>query len=204
MTDRFNPGSAPAAHPLSWPSGWPRTAPENRHNTLQGWDRQDWNSVVDRLMSELRRLEARDPVLSSNQPVRRDGAPYATRRLIYDPGVAVYFVRGGRSLVMAQDRYCRVLDNIRSLALAIEGLRKMQRHGGGIMLERAFAGFAALPPPDAAVPWWQVLGVHAKASQKEVRAAFLRQVRTHHPDQGGTEAQMARINAAYQEACAHT
>ena len=94
-------------------------------------------------MTELRRLEAKDPVLSSNQPIRRDGAPYAARRIIHDPEVAVYFVRGGRPLVMAQDRYWRLVDNIRSLALAIEGLRKLQRHGGGIMLERASA---ASPP----------------------------------------------------------
>ena len=79
-------------------------------------------------MTELRRLGVKDPVLSSNQPIRPDGSPYAAQRMIRDPGVAVYFVRDCRHLVMAQDRYWRMVDNIRSLAMAIEGLRKMQRH----------------------------------------------------------------------------
>ena len=200
MTDRFNPGSGPTAYPLWWPAGWPRTALEYRHGRLRGWEHQRWDSVVDRLMTELRRLEAKDPVLSSNQPIRRDGAPYAARRIIHDPGVTVYFVRGGRPLVMAQNRYWRLVDNIRSLALAIEGLRKMQRHGGGIMLERAFAGFAALPAPDARAPWWTILGVSPQASQSEIRAAWKERARQVHPDHGNHPAQLATLNAAYQEA----
>jgi len=40
--------------------------------------------------------------------------------------------------------------------MAIEGLRQMERHGGAVMLERAFDGFAALPPPEDC---WSVLGL---------------------------------------------
>ena len=122
-------------------------------------------------MTELWRLGVKDLVPSSNQPIRPDWSPYEAQRVIREPGVAVYFVRGGRHLVMAQDRYWRLVDNIRSLAMAIEGLRKMQRHGSGIMLERAFAGFAALPAPDAREPWWTILGVSPQASQSEIRTA---------------------------------
>ena len=54
---------------------------------------------------------------------------------------------------MAQDQHLGLLDDIRSLSLAIEGLRQMQRQGGRVMLERAFAGFAALPTPGSGPPW---------------------------------------------------
>jgi hypothetical protein len=40
-----------------------------------------------------------------------------------------------------------VAENMRSLALAIEGMRQVERHGGGFMLERAFTCFLAIAPP---------------------------------------------------------
>jgi hypothetical protein len=40
--------------------------------------------------------------------------------------------------------------------MSIEGLRQMERHGGAVMLERAFDGFAALPPPKDC---WAILGI---------------------------------------------
>ena len=46
---------------------------------------------------------------------------------------------------MAQDRFRILRYNIRSLALAVEGFRQMQRNGNGSFLERAFARFRALP-----------------------------------------------------------
>ncbi len=45
---------------------------------------------------------------------------------------------------------------MRSLTISIEGLRQMERHGGAHMMERAFDGFAALPPPDNC---WDILGI---------------------------------------------
>ena len=156
MTDKAD------AYPLTWPDGWPRTRASKRVWALPGGhgNAMSWDRVVSRLITEVGRLEASHVVLSSNQPLRRDGLPYAAKRNIEDPGVALYFRLGDRSLVMAQDRYCLLIDNIRSLALAIEGLRQMERHGGGHMMERAFRGFEALPPPSTDTrPWREVLGL---------------------------------------------
>lgn len=103
-----------ASHPLSWPAGWPRTDPEEQLYALGAYhDSQGWNTVLKRLQRELRLLGADQAVLSTNQPIRRDGLPYQARRNIEDPGVALYFQHAGKSLAMAQDRYQKLTDNIR-------------------------------------------------------------------------------------------
>jgi hypothetical protein len=90
-----------------------------------------------------------------------DGQPRAdgARRLLEDPGVALYFALRGRQMVMARDAYNTVMDNLRSIELAVAHLRGLERHGGASMMERAFTGFAALPPPQESQrrPWRDVM-----------------------------------------------
>ncbi len=130
------------AFPLHWPEGWPRTDWRKHKWSLPGGrSSQGWNSVVKRLRTEVNRIGGINVVISTNQPIRRDGEPHATSRRIDDPGAAVYFTRDNRQLVMAQDAYELLLDNLRSLALAIEGLRQMERHGGARL--RRIRGTAA-------------------------------------------------------------
>ena len=144
------------AYPLKWPAGWPRhKGPQDSDSRFKG-PTIHWDRVYRGLKDELRRIGATNIVVSTNQPLRNDGAPYAQQRNIHDVGVAVYFTRSGKSLVMAQDRFWSVIGNMRSLTMAIEGLRQMERHGGAVMLERAFDGFAALPPPEDC---WSILGM---------------------------------------------
>lgn len=144
------------AYPLSWPAGWPRLGGKDSDQRFKGptfvWDR-----VYRGLREELTRIGATEIVVSTNQPLRNDGIPYAQQRNISDTGVAVYFMRNGKALVMAQDRFWSIIGNMRSLTMAIEGLRQMERHGGAVMLERAFDGFAALPPPPDC---WKTLGIN--------------------------------------------
>ena len=189
------------AFPLHWPEGWPRVSEHDRDWTLPGGRTSaSWNEVVDRLMNELRLLGAEGIVLSTNQPLRRDGLPYAATRRIDDPGAAVYFNLNDRSLAMAQDRYDLLTDNIRSLVLAIEGMRKMQRHGGGHMMERAFTGFLALSGPDSNRHWTEVLGASASMSLEEVKDCYRRRARTLHPDRGGHDDAMTEVNLAWERA----
>lgn len=54
---------------------------------------------------------------------------------------------------MARDSYNTPWENIRSLILAIDAIRSIERHGGSTMMERAFAGFAAIAPPSWKRPW---------------------------------------------------
>lgn len=144
------------AFPLSWPPGWPRhTGAQDSDQRFKGPTFQ-WDRVYRGLKEELRRIGATNIVVSTNQPLRGDGMPYAQQRNIQDTGVAVYFTRGGRTLVMAQDRFWSIIGNMRSLTMAIEGLRQMERHGGAVMLERAFDGFLALAPPEDC---WVIIGI---------------------------------------------
>lgn len=95
---------------------------------------------------------------------------------------------------MAIDAYTRVADNLGAIAATLEAMRAIERHGGAQILERAFAGFDALPAPKT---HWDVLGVKPGASKEEVQRAWRMKAAAHHPDrEGGSQAAMAEVNAA--------
>jgi DnaJ domain len=199
------------AYPLCWPVGWPRTAPEKqdsgyrfRQNRTDGYGKALVTFAVarDKLYDELQRLGATGVVLSTNHPTDRYGIPVESKKRVGDEGAAVYFNLAGKQMVMACDRFDNAAANMRSLGLAIEALRQLERHGGGTMLERAFTGFEALPAPGqhAKRQWWQVLGVNQNATPDEIKTAYRRQAMACHPDHGGNEALMAEVNAVYNEA----
>ena len=77
-------------------------------------------------------------------------------------------------------------------------MRGMERWGVG-SVEQAFAGYQALPPQQEK-KWWDVLGVSPGATEDEVREAYVKLARQHHPDNGGSDEQMTIINAAYEQA----
>lgn len=184
--------------PLQWPEGWPKTDYSARTSTTAF--KVTPGTAATHLMIELTRFGAQNIVISSNARVSRVGPRYddMTRR-IDDPGVAVFFTRKGKQFVMARDRFDYIYQNIRSLGLAIEGLRQMERHGGSYMLERAFDGFVALSAPNARTPWRDVFGHHIK-TRDEARTVFLHQARLHHPDAGGSKEMFQRVNQAWQDA----
>lgn len=190
------------AFPLQWPEGWPRTSSHKRES-----DRRFAGSVYglnmgrarDQLIAEIERMGARNVVLSTNVALRGDGLPYAQQRRIDDPGVAIYFTLKGRTLAMAQDRFVSVAGNLRSLGLAIEAMRQLERHGGGHMMERAFTGFAALTPPSWKKPWREVFGIKSDW-RGDIRALYREKAKLRHPDSGGNDTLMAELNIAYEEA----
>lgn len=215
------------AYPLTWPDGWPRTPEHKRDSgsrfgqvTMQttnyGSYRQKGRITPDKarraLRDELGRLGAKNPIISSNVPLRQDGEMYAgaADRRHDDPGIAVYFFLKGKQMVMAQDAYDNVAANMRSLAHAIDGLRTVARHGGGVMLERAFTGFTALPAPEGSQPkrpWWIVLGYsehaedRADLSVEEVLARFKVLAKRRHPDvDGGSMELFVELQQARDEA----
>ncbi len=67
------------------------------------------------------------------------------------------------------------------------------------MVQQAFRGFVALPPPSAKRRWRDVIGVVANATPDEVKAAYRDKARDLHPDNGGSDVGMAELNAAYDE-----
>jgi len=186
------------AYPLAWPPGWPRHKGQRDSDRRFAGPTYRWDRVFRGLLDELRRIDAvtSSVVVSTNQPVRQDGLPYAQQRAISDPGVAVYFKRNGKALVMAQDRFDTVMGNMRSLTMAIEGLRQMERHGGATMLERAFDGFAALPPLEDC---WAILGLTGRGPNLNTDL-IMRMFRAKAKEGHGTGADMDRLVKARDEA----
>lgn len=198
------------AFPLAWPDGWPRTIAADRDNGAYRFKRQvdngryregkPWTFAAarDALLEEVWRHTSQNVTFSSNFQPGRQG-PQEGRRRPEDEGIAIYFQRNGKPYVMACDRYHDAEGNMRSLTLALEALRQLERHGGGIMLERAFEGFAALPPPPSC---WEVLGIPAAgATAAEVNRAFRSQSAQLHPDVTGGDAEpFKRLTAARADA----
>lgn len=207
------------SYPLAWPDGWPRTPGHDRIDGKHLFRRpvkgappgspltKPWTfaQARDALILELTRFGVPSwmIVISSNfDRFDRSGNVIDKGPRPADQGVAVYFTRGQRRLVMASDRFIHAEENMRSLALAIDAMRQLERHGGGVMMERAFQGFAALPPPSEAAPnaaprpWSQVLGVAPNAPREVVEAAYRALAKRAHPDTGGSVAAMAELNAA--------
>lgn len=207
------------AYPLSWPEGWPRS-PQRK---AARFSKSDWRagygsssyrvqrelSIADatkRVLEELQRLGVPygEWIISTNLELRLDGLPRSGQAAPADPGVAVYWQRPGETMkVMAIDIYDRAADNLAAVAATLNAMRAIERHGGAQILERAFTGFTALPPPGTSRPWWEVLGMADPAlrrSRDAILDAYRMQAKKAHPDAGGSDAAMAEINAARDEA----
>lgn len=186
------------SYPLRWPFGRPRQAPDARRS---GQFKVTLARARDALLSELRKLGAKDVVITSDLPVRRDGLFHAGSAPPRDPGVAVYFEWKGRQYVFACDTFTSFLQNLRAVGKTVESIRAIERYGATEMMEQAFTGFAALPEAGRSKPWWEVLGLTPAASRDQIAAAHRELALIHHPDKaGGSFDRMAEINVARDEA----
>lgn len=185
-----------SAYPLTWALIYPRT-PQYRRQAARF--EVGFSVARDDLLSELRLLGAKNLIISSNVPLRRDGLPYANFREPDDPGVAVYFSIKDKNYALCCDRWLKTKDNLRAIGLHIAAMRGMERWGVG-SVEQAFMGYQALPPAVSERKWWEVLDISPRASDDEIRQAYLKLARQHHPNNGGSDGKMAEINKAYEQA----
>lgn len=173
---------SPSAFPLAWPAGWPRTAAR-----ASGPYRTALPAALDNLRSQLRLLcgptAARTLVLSSNVTLGASSP--------IDPGVVAYFTWEGEQTAIPCDRWNKVEHNVQAIALTLEAMRAIERHGAKHMVKAMFRGFAALPPPE---DWRAVLGFPPTLAQAEATYRLL--MRAAHPDAGGSHGQAAALNAA--------
>lgn len=184
------------AWPLNWPEGVRRTKVPQQ-------SRFDASFVQarDGILDEVRRIGGRYPVLSTNIELRRDGLPYANQPNPVDAGVALYFERKGKQMVFACDRWSRVKDNMRAIQKTIEAIRGIERWGASEMLERAFSAFEALPSPRTERGWREILGItNPKPHSSEIEAMYRTKAKRAHPDAGGSDAAMAELNSARDQA----
>lgn len=207
----------PDSYPLSWPAGWRRTMPGTRQDGRfhvkrtvssygsNGSSQQSKKLTIaqarERVTEALRMLgiDARQTIISTNLAVRLDGLPKSGQRAPQDPGAAVYWKtpKDSTHKVMAVDQYQKVEDNLAAIAATLEAMRAIERHGGAMILERAFTGFAQLPSPN---DWRHVLGFEDTPTFTEARARFRELARTRHPDAGGSEQAMGELNRAIDDA----
>lgn len=179
-----------------------------RVNGMRRWSSQKkpWTFDAARraLADELERLGATNIILSTNYELRLDGKPRAGAPKPQDVGVAVYFTLRGVPKTMARDAFDRAEENIRSLTLAIKALRAIEEHGGSFMMDRAFAGFEALPSPARARKrlWREVLALGSAPARQDIESAYRTLARERHPDAGGSHEAMAELNRARDEALA--
>lgn len=189
------------AYPLAWPQGFPRIK-----GRIKSQLRSTLPGAIANLQTEMR-LFGKDSgkpveaVLVSSNVTLMDSRPN-------DPGVACYFIWEGVQCCIAVDRYLKVEENLQAIARIIEAERTKLRHGGLNVVRAAFRGYASLPPPINAAgqlpsPWWAVLGVKESATLAEARAAYLKAVKTEHPDAapgGGNPARFNLVVEAWKQA----
>lgn len=204
------------AYPLNWPPGWRRTSFSARTRAKFGKAQQQYrqenginvpsytsksrltiSQATVRVMDELGTMgvDMSKVIISTNLELRNDGMPRSGQKAPADPGVAIYWRARGKKeeRCMAIDRYDRVEDNLAAIAATLYAMRAIERHGGAEILDRAFTGFKALAAPEQP---FQVLGVKHDANRLEIETAYRQLAAKHHPDRGGSEQAMARINAA--------
>jgi hypothetical protein len=197
-------------YPLSWPAGWKRTLKRKRATFNKkvadsfGTYRASEVSItegVKRVLEQLRALgvEDGDAIISTNLRTRLDGLPRGDQKQPDDPGAAVYWQRrhDQSHKVMAIDCYDRVADNLAAIAATLDAMRAIERHGGAVILERAFTGFEALPSPN---DWRHVLGFQDTPTLEQARQRYKDLAKSRHPDVGGSETSMKELNAAWASA----
>lgn len=166
------------AYPLQWPPGWERTKfpqPSRFYEHSLAYARGF-------LFEELRKLGARNIVLSTNVILKRDGQPYSGRKPPEDRGVAVYFTLFDEQQCMPCDKWRRIECNIWAIAKSIEALRGLERWGAKEMVKASFKGFKALPQNATQPKVDYFSGCETPDAQRE---RFKNLVKTMHPDQGG-------------------
>lgn len=108
------------------------------------------------------------------------------------------------------DKYSDWKDNVRAIAMALEGLRMVERHG--VKSEAQYAGYKALPA--AAEPEGDVRDAAMKLARlaygdryaqflddmtldrHAAESAYTVAAIQHHPDRGGSQEKMSAVNAA--------
>lgn len=181
------------AYPLTWPDIIPRTPALRRES----------GAFKVSLSQALRNVEGalalfgknsgkpvRDVVLSSNCSLGVERPA--------DPGVAAWFTWDGEQVCIPVDRYTTPAANLQAIYHVIEARRVEIRHGTLALVKASFRGFRALPAPPDAKTWRTVLGFRADGfvSREDINAAYRRLAGQCHPDRGGTDQQMAQVNAA--------
>lgn len=123
------------------------------------------------------------------------GAPRENMRTPLGPA-SVWFTLNGQRKELTCSRWPEYQRNIRALYLTLESLRLASQRG---ILDQYRQFFAELPAGAGDAPSddpWTVLGVTKNAAAEVVETAYRRRAFDAHPDRGGSDAAMRRLNVA--------
>lgn len=200
------------AYPCYWPEGWEQTPAHKRRPSKY---RVDFVRARDAIVRQLELMGAREIVMSTNVPLRRDGPPLAGASEPHDPAVAVYWAEPGprngsaqladyKHRVIACDRWLKVRENLHAINKSLEALRALSRAGATQVVEKAFTGFTALAAENPRRSWREVFvwSPNAVADRATIEARFRQLAAECHPDRGGSHEDFVELSAAREQALA--
>lgn len=118
-----------------------------------------------------------------------------------DEAATVEWWLNGEKKRLTCRRFDSYRDNLRAILRILDPIRIAQERGLLEDMARAATAFLEAPKEASAKrPWWEVLGVMPQAPATVIKATYNALAKEMHPDAGGTDAQMAELNAAYEEA----
>lgn len=180
----------------AFPLTWPKTIPRFKH--------REKGAFKTALPAALKNVDTSLRLFASDSRKAMSGIVISSNVTLgvmkpTDPGVAVWFVWDGLQVCIPVDRYTSVESNLQAIHHVLEARRVELRHGTLALVHATLAGLKALPPPPGSM-WWEVLGVDPAATAPVIEAAYKRLASIHHPDKGGSEEMMAKLNKARAEA----
>lgn len=187
------------AYPLCWPVGQKRTPFPQRSR----FGNHTLSASTKEVLLEIERMGGKDPIISSNIPLRKDGMPRSDyeKRMVSDKGCAVYFTRNKKQVVLACDAWNCVEDNLWAIACSISAMRALGRWGVSEILDRAFTGFTAIPERASGESCWDILEIAQTNNVDVIKSNFRRLAMKWHPDvKGGNAEAFHKLNEAYDQA----
>lgn len=184
---------------IDWPVGWDRTPPaeRERNHSFQATLADTTKAIV----AEMRRMDVDDWRASTGSGgayTKSNGLPKHNANP-NDPGFVLRWSKDGEQFAVACDAYSRLRDNVRSVYLWVHETRMR----GQRPVRTGDTEFAAarLPAGDeepvvAQEPPHEILEVAPDADEGVVQAAWRSKVKQAHPDSGGSQEELQRINAA--------
>lgn len=189
------------SYPLHWPSDYPRKTEQekktSRFTTTLGRAR-------DFVKDEIRRIGGKDPVISTNIPLKQNGDLRAdwSKSRIDDSGVAVYFMYNDKQVCLCCDTHHKVWDNLYAVGRAIDALRRIDRDGVSDFLNRTFSGFKAIPQEaSSGKNCWEILGIEPVSNRHVIQEAYKARAKEIHPDvKGGSTEAFCELQEARDQA----
>lgn len=174
------------------------------------WD-TGYNAVLGQLRTELAHLGSEYGIVEldlGHDDIRMDGMPRA-QAAPRTPRVALWFEVGGQQRVLRCAAFDKWIWNLKAIGMTLNRNR-LAREYGCMSVEAQYRGFDALPSGEFVsseqaaeylIQMGEVPDCRASSllGNKDVLGAVrARAAKRHHPDMGGDQATMAKINRAFE------